>query len=94
MLDTDDARTIANKLQAVIDTSKKNRPHDLAVITHNGIRIAQFGIRRSSHSTGHDHIPRDLHWSPHKCKEMAQCRYGYDDWVKDMILKGIISVKP
>ncbi len=90
MLDKEDAQIIAAKFNGVIE--QKNRAHDLVKIYYKGIRVASFGIRHGSKkSEGHDHIPKDIHWSPHKCKECAQCKYGFDDWVRDMIAKGIIT---
>lgn len=92
MIDKNDAETIAEKFGAVLDRSKKNRPHDLAVITYKGKRVAQFGIRRGSHKTGlgHGHIPGDLHWTQKKVKDCAACTLSKDDWIKDMIAQGVI----
>lgn len=90
MLDAQDAAVIANKLHATIKVNKKG--HDRAEIHYNGKWIASFGIRRASNkSTGHDHIPKSIHWTPHKCKECAKCKGGYDEWVRDMIAQGIIE---
>ena len=51
------AERIAAKLQAV-SHPKKNRPHDLYRVYHEGVFIAHFGIRRSSKKDqGHDHVP-------------------------------------
>jgi hypothetical protein len=91
VIDKEDALIIAQKLEAEIDDKKKNRPHDLAVIYYNGKWVASFGIRRGSRkSEGHDHIPKDIHWPPHKCKECAKCNYSKKDWIEDMIAKGYI----
>lgn len=91
MLDKEDALEIAHKLYAERQNSKKNRPHDLYVISYKGQWVAQFGIRRGSRkSAGHDHIPKEINWSPHNCKECAKCKLGFDDWIHDMIAKGIV----
>ena len=91
MIDKQDAQIIAEKLQARID-EKKGRPHDLAIVEYKGQRVAQFGIRHGSKKgLGHNHIPKDLHWSPHKCKAFSQCKYTRDQWIRDMIDQGFID---
>jgi hypothetical protein len=85
------AESIARKLQAVRNP-KKNRPHDLYVVYHGGHRIAHFGIRRSSSKDqGHDHVPGQIHVSPNQARLLGQCPMSRDEWVAEMVRKGVIS---
>jgi len=85
------AESIARKLQAVCNI-KKNRPHDLYVVYHEGRRITQFGIRRSSkRNQGHDHIPGAIHVSPSQARLLGQCPMSKEEWVKEMIKKSVIA---
>jgi hypothetical protein len=85
MLDKQDAQKIRKKLKAKIEKTRKGRPHDLAVVYHNNSIIASFGIRRGSNkSLPHDHIPEDLHLSPHECALLAQCPFSRHDWIQRM----------
>jgi len=84
------ALKIAEKLQADRHP-KKNRPHDLYVIYHEGSRVAQFGVRRSSKKDeGHDHISAQIFLSPNKAKLLGQCPMSRGDWVAEMIAKGVV----
>jgi len=81
MLNKTHALIIAKKLEAEI--AKKTNNHDIAKVFHNGKLIAKFGIRRGSRKDqGHGHIPRELHTSPHVCKEMADCRIQRKEWLE------------
>ncbi|HUY90287.1 MAG TPA: hypothetical protein VMV10_16240 [Pirellulales bacterium] len=85
------AEKIAEKLGAV-KNSKKNRPHDLYVVYHEGVRIAQFGICRGSNKNdGHDFIPSKIHVTPRQARLLGQCPMSYQDWVNEMIGKGLIA---
>jgi hypothetical protein len=85
------AEEIAKKLQAVCN-AKPNRPHDLYVVYHEGRRIAQFGIRRSSRKDqGHDHIPGEIHVSPNQARLLGQCPMTREEWVNEMVRKGVIA---
>jgi hypothetical protein len=85
------AEKIAAKLGAVCN-SKKNRPHDLYHVYHNGSLVTSFGIRRSSRKDqGHGHIPRALYVTPHQAQQLGQCSMSKDEWIKAMIEKKIIS---
>ena len=89
MLDKIHAHAIAKKLKAKILNKKK---HDLAVIYYDEKRIMNFGIRRGSRdSQGHDHLPNNLHLSPHDTLELARCPLSYDDWIEKMKDKGLIE---
>jgi hypothetical protein len=84
------ALSIAEKLGA-IRRSDSNRPHDLYVIYHAGRRVAQFGVRRASQKDkGHDHVPGEIHLSPHKARLLGQCPMSKEQWVTEMIEKGLI----
>ena len=90
MLTKQHAQKIVEKLNAKIHTGKK--AHDLAVVYYEGKRVASFGVRRgSSKDLGHDHIPHDLHVSPHNCMNLAQCPMSREDWIKMMAAKGKIQ---
>jgi len=85
------AEAIARKLRAVCN-AKKNRPHDLYVVYHAGRRIAQFGVRRSSRKDqGHDHVPGEIHVSPSQARLLGQCPMSREEWVKELVKKGVIS---
>lgn len=85
------AENIARKLQAVCN-AKKNRPHDLYVVYHEGRRIAHFGSHRSSKKDqGHDHVPGEIHVSPNEARLLGQCPMSREEWVKKMIEKGVIA---
>ncbi len=85
------AENIARKLRAVCNV-KKNRPHDLYVVYHEGRRIAQFGVRRSSNKDqGHDHLPGQIHVSPNQARLLEQCPMSREEWVAEMARKGVIS---
>ena len=67
-------------------------PHDIAVIEYNNKRVLQFGIRRGSRrDQGHDHIPGDIHLSPHEALLLAQCPLSREDWIQRMKHKGLIA---
>jgi len=90
MITKQHAEAIIKKLQAEIHT--KRDAHDLAVVYHNGKRIASFGIRRGSRKNlGHNHISHDLHVSPHTCLGLAQCPVSKDEWLEMMGQKGLIN---
>jgi len=85
------ALRIADKLEAVCESSS-HRPHDLYVVYHNDIRIAHFGVRRASRKdTGHDHVPGAIHLSPRKARDLGQCPMSREEWVAEMIEKGVIA---
>jgi hypothetical protein len=85
------AENIAEKLQAQIN-EKKNRPHDLAQVYHAGKLITSFGIRHGSKKeSGHDHIPHDLHVSPHDARLLGQCPMSRDEWIDKLRKKGLIQ---
>jgi hypothetical protein len=84
------AERIAVKLQAVAN-SKKNRPHDLYRIYHEGKLIAHFGIRRASRKDqGHDHVPSEIHVSPNQARLLGQCPMSRNEWIEEMKRKGVI----
>ena len=85
------AENIARKLQAVCN-AKKNRPHDLYVVYHEKRRIAHFGVRRSSKKDqGHDHVPGQIHVSPAQARLLGQCPMSREQWVTEMVRKGVIA---
>ncbi len=84
------ARRIAKKLNAQID--KAGSAHDLASVFHDGLIIAQFGIRRGSRgNAGHDHIPSDIFVGPNFTRQLAQCTKSRDQWIQKLIEDGIID---
>lgn len=85
------AEAIATKLGADI-RAKKGRAHDLAVVYHDEVRIATFGIRRGSKKDlGHDHIPGALHLSPHDCRLLAECEITLDEWIERLRRLGLVE---
>jgi len=84
------ALEIAKKLKAEI-TTRKNKPHDIAVIYHRGKLVASFGIRRGSRKDlSHDHIPSQIHLGPHDARLLGQCPMSRSDWLEKLISKGFI----
>lgn len=73
-----DALIIANKLDATIDTKRK--AHDRAIVYCDGVRVAEFGIRRGSRELGHGHLPRNLDLSRKQTVELARCQLSKDDY--------------
>jgi hypothetical protein len=89
MLTKDHALLIAKKLKADV---RPKSAHDLAVISHEGKRIAQFGIRRGSNKNqGHNHIPNGVHLTPHDTLLLAECSISADEWIDMMKQKGLIQ---
>jgi len=85
------ALNIAKKLRAEI-SKRENKPHDIAMVFHNSVCIATFGIRRGSEKDlGHDHISRDLHLGPHKARMLAQCPLSREQWIEILRQKGLVS---
>lgn len=89
MLTKAHAERIAKKLNASL---RPKGAHDLAIVEYNNKRIVQFGIRRGSRDDlGHDHLPGDLHLSPHDTMELARCPIYRDEWIQRMKDKGLIT---
>lgn len=84
------AEQVAAKLKAEMHP-KKNRPHDLYVVFYNGIRVAQFGVRRGSKkNAGHDFIASKIHVTPRQARLLGQCPMKFDDWIRILKEKRII----
>lgn len=84
------ARKIARKLGAVIETGTK--AHDLALVYHNDLLIATFGIRRGSRKDiGHGHIPSALHVGPRDCLGLANCPLSREAWIQMLIEAGWVD---
>jgi hypothetical protein len=80
MLTTDDAETIAKKLQA--DVKKKRKRHVIAIIRVNGKEVGRFGIRRGSGNLPHHFIPQQIHVTNQQAVEIKSCtksRPEYED---------------
>lgn len=92
MLNKQDAQKIRKKLKAKQDKKIKGRPHEMWEVFHNGLVIAQFGIRHGSNNdAGHGHLPAQLHVSPSYCKELAVCTKSRDEYITEMQNQGVIS---
>ena len=90
ILTKEHAVKIAAKLGAEIRSGRK--AHDLAVVYENGIRVAQFGIRRGSRKgLGHDHLTNSLHLSLHECLELARCSLSREEWIAQLQEKGLVG---
>lgn len=78
------AKKIAKKLKAAMD-DKKSKVHDYALVYHENVLVASFGIRRSSKKTKpHDHVPKELRVSPHFAKDLANCPKSRDDYLREI----------
>ena len=88
MITKDHAARIAAKLRATI---RQGGNHDIAVIEHQGKRIAQFGIRRGSRrDAGHDHVPASIYVSTRPALDLARCPMSYEQWIAVLRDKGLI----
>jgi len=84
------ADKIAKKLQAV--QLSPGGAHVLMGIYHNGLLVAQFGIRRGSEKDkGHDHVQKQIKVSTRFAKELAICTKSREQWINLMIEKGFIE---
>jgi len=82
---------IAAKLGAVLQSGKKQRPHDLYRVDEKGLLIATFGIRRGSNKeAGHDHIPRQLFISPRDARDLGQCPMSREQYIQKLKQQGKI----
>ena len=91
MLTQDGARRIAHKLRAEIETG--HRKHDLAIFRYEGIRVASFGIRRSSKAVPHDYISNQLFVTAKQCRDLRDCPLSLDEYVKILTEKGKIQYR-
>ena len=73
-----EANAIARKLEA--EVKDKGGNHAKAIIRYQGRIIATYGIRRSSKSVGHNHIPKQLFISPHQAFDLARCPLERDEY--------------
>lgn len=84
-----DAQDIARKLEAKIQTGGA---HNIAAIWVDDVLVAKFGIRHGSRrDQSHQHIPKDIHFSPNKTKQLAQCTISRDQWIQSMKEQGFID---
>jgi hypothetical protein len=96
MITRTDAERIATKLGAVLEDGKKKsggaREHTRAVVYHDDLAIAWFGIRRgSSREQPHGHVPSDLQIGPHFCREIAICNKNKADYLAELRRKGLLA---
>ena len=83
------ALEIVKKLKAKV--VKRAKPHDIAVVRHEGKIVAQFGVRRGSRKDlGHDHIPEQIFLSPRQARELGRCPLSREDWIKIIREKGLV----
>lgn len=84
------AERIARKLNAAI-SSRKGRPHDVALVYHENRLVATFGIRRGSKKEqSHDHVPSSLHVSPNQARLLGQCPMSREEYIEVLRQKGLI----
>jgi len=88
MLTQTDARHIAKKLQAEITPGRR---HDIAVFRHNGKRIMQFGIQRSSKEQCHDYVSRQMFITAKQCREFRDCSLSLEAYAQILSAKGLLS---
>jgi hypothetical protein len=89
------ADKIARKLEATEESGSKPsggaREHISFVVSHNGVEIAWFGVRRGSNKEQpHGHIPRDLNLSPNQCRRLADCTIDREGYIEIMRQKGLL----
>jgi len=83
-----DAKKIAKKLSA---DYRNGSNHELALIYHNGLKIAQFGIRRDK-AANHDYVANQIFMSRSDSISFGKCKISYDEWVERMRKKGVIRM--
>jgi hypothetical protein len=88
MLDQNDARRIATKLDAKI---RAGRRHEIVIVRYNNQHVAQFGISRGSRSKPHSHIPRQLYISSRAAEEMSDCSMTAEEYFALLIEKGLLK---
>lgn len=78
------AKKIVSKLGA--EVVKGTKAHDRAIVYHNGIVVATFGIRRGSNAnSGHGHIPNDLQINQHDTLRLANCPMSREEWIRRVV---------
>ena len=84
------ALKIVKKLGATkIDS--RSKAHDEYSVDHEGVHLAIIRIRRGSDKDlGHDYLPRNLHVSPHQARDLAQCPWSRDDFLRCLREKGLL----
>lgn len=88
MLNQDDAWQIARKIKAEVSPGRR---HDLAIFRNQGMRIAQFGISRSSKDQSHDYIPRQLFLTHKQCRDLRDCPLTLEDYLSILASKGLLQ---
>jgi hypothetical protein len=80
-----EANAIAKKLGAEM---KQGTKHLKAIIRYKGQIIASYGIRRSSQSVGHGHIPPQIFVSFQEAIDLARCPLQRDQYFEILRSKG------
>ena len=81
------ALKIVKKLKAKVVTRAK--PHDIALVNHEGKMVASFGIRRGSRKDqGHDHIPHQIFLRPRQARKLGLCPMSREEWISIITEKG------
>jgi hypothetical protein len=89
------ADQIARKLEAREEAGRKKsggaREHISFVVSHEGVEIAWFGVRRGSNKEQpHGHIPKDLSLSTHQCRRLADCTIDREGYIEILRQKGLL----
>lgn len=79
------AELIASKLDCLIREGKR---HTRAMLFHQGVLLASFGIRRGSKEAGHDYLPRELHLKQNECWELYDCSLTREAYLQLMRERG------
>ncbi len=82
------ALKIVKKLKAR-DITSSGSCHDEYLVEEEGMQLAIISIRRSSDKDiGHDYLKNDLHISPRQAKDLGNCPWSRDDYIRCMREKG------
>ena len=89
------ADKIARKLGATEETGSKKsggaQEHVSFVVSHEGVEIAWFGVRRGSNKDQpHGHIPKDLNLSPNQCRKLADSTIDREEYIDNERQKGLL----
>jgi hypothetical protein len=87
------AEAIGGKLKVGKSVSRKGSPHDLYEVEYNGRVVAFLSIHRGSKKEqSHNHVPRDLHISPHQAHELGRCPLSREQYLNaDLASDAVMS---
>jgi hypothetical protein len=79
------AEIIADKLGATIKPAGR---HKRAYVEYFGTPLSNFGLNHDR-TTGHGHIPKDLHVPQSFVRAMAECKKSAEDYYAELRKRGL-----